>query len=170
MAALPSTPAPAPAIAATLTPCFTPGSDCTSVIVQRIDAAKSELLVQAYGFTSTPIISAIANAKTRGVDVRVILDKSNETRKYSGATFLVNHGIEPLIDDSVGIAHNKVLIIDKDTVVTGSFNFTTAAQKRNAENVLIIEDDHDLVAAYRDNWFKRAAVSRPYRPREAAAD
>jgi phosphatidylserine/phosphatidylglycerophosphate/cardiolipin synthase-like enzyme len=54
----------------------------------------------------------------------VILDKSQWTEKYSGATYLANHKIPVLIDDKHAIAHNKVMIIDDNTVITGSFNFT----------------------------------------------
>src|SRR5437588_12170911 len=73
--------------------CFVPDEDCTTLIVRTIDAAKSELLVQAYGFTSGPIIQALVNAKERGVDVKIILDKSNEQKQYTAATFLKNHGM-----------------------------------------------------------------------------
>lgn len=117
--------------------------------------------MQAYGFTSWPIIDAIVRAKGRGVAVAVLLDKSNETGRYSGATYLVNHGIVPLIDDRPAIAHNKVMVIDGRAVVTGSFNFTAAAQHRNAENVLIVHDVA-VAAAYRANWKRREAASRPY--------
>ena len=140
-----------------------PGQDCTGLIVHEIDDAESELLVQAYAFTSAPIIAAIAQAKDRGVDVQVILDKSNQRDRYTGATYLVNHGIEPLIDDTVAIAHNKVIIIDEREVITGSFNFSRGAQHRNAENVLVVHDHPELAKAYVDNWHKRAAVSHPYR-------
>jgi phosphatidylserine/phosphatidylglycerophosphate/cardiolipin synthase-like enzyme len=149
----------APAMAADITPCFTPGEDCTSQIVREIDGAKKELLVQAYSFTSAPIIAAIARAHARGVKVSVILDKSNVKGRYSGATYLKNHGITPLIDRRVAIAHNKVMVIDGRDVISGSFNFTKAAQEKNAENVLFIRNDPALARAYSDNWKKRASVS-----------
>ena len=149
------------ASAGELTACFTPGQDCTSFIVRQIDTAQSELLVQGYGFTNPAIIQAVGRAKERGVDVKVILDRINEQRRYTGATYLRNHGIDPLIDDQVAIAHNKVLVIDAQRVITGSFNFTKAAQQRNAENVLLIKDDATMAAAYAENWHRRAAVSRP---------
>jgi phosphatidylserine/phosphatidylglycerophosphate/cardiolipin synthase-like enzyme len=144
-----------------LKPCFTPGQDCTALIVQQIDGAKSELLVQAYGFTSPTIIQAIGRAKERGVDVKVILDKTNAQKRYTGATYLTNHGIPVLIDDTVAIAHNKAIVIDGRAVITGSFNFTQAAQTKNAENVLLIEDAPALAEAYAANWSRRATVSRP---------
>ena len=153
-----------PTHAATLTPCFTPGEDCTGLIVDQIEQAKLTLLVQAYGFTSPSIIQALARAKDRGVNVRVILDKSNEQPRYTGATYLTNHGIPVLIDDRVAIAHNKVLVIDGKHVITGSFNFTRAAQSRNAENVLVVTDAAELASSYTRNFNRRTAASRPLRP------
>lgn len=158
----PASPPVATAAGTTMSTCFTPGQDCTTLIVTTIDAAKTELLVQAYGFTAPPIVEAIARAKDRGVKVQVILDKSNESEKESGATLLLAHGIVPQIDDAVAIAHNKVMVIDQKTVLTGSFNFTDSAQKKNAENVLIVTGDAGLAATYRKNWERRLASSRPY--------
>jgi len=157
-----ATPPMAPPAGTTTRTCFTPGQDCTSVIVQTIDTAKSELLVQAYGFTTLEIAQAIVRAKDRGVKVEVVLDKSNETSNDNGAELLVTHGITPKVDSTVAIAHNKVMIIDQSTIITGSFNFTESAQKRNAENVLIISGDQQLAAQYRKNFETRLSASRPY--------
>jgi phosphatidylserine/phosphatidylglycerophosphate/cardiolipin synthase-like enzyme len=54
------------------------------------------------------------------------------------ATFLSKCGVSTYIDDKHAIAHNKIMIIDRGTVITASFNFTKAAEERNAENLLII--------------------------------
>ena len=133
------------------------------MIVRAVDDAKSELLIQAYGFTSAPIIQAVTRAKERGVSVRVILDKINEQKRYTAATYLKNHGIDPMIDFQPAIAHNKVMVIDRRNVITGSFNFTTAAQKRNAENVLIVLDGPAIAEAYAANWQRRSDAARPLR-------
>lgn len=146
--------------------CFTPGGECTEVIVREIGGAKRTLLVQAYSFTSAPIAKALVDAKKRGVDVRVILDKSQRTERYSAADFLANSGIPTWIDTCCAIAHNKVMIIDGETVITGSFNFTKAAQVRNAENVLVVRD-RDLAARYAENWQKHLASSEQYVGRAA---
>jgi phosphatidylserine/phosphatidylglycerophosphate/cardiolipin synthase-like enzyme len=148
--------------AAEIRSCFTPGQDCTGVIVDQLDKARVRVLVQAYGMTSEPIMQALAQARRRGVDVRVLLDKSNEQERYTAATFLLNQGVAVLIDDKVAIAHNKVMVIDDAHVITGSFNFTKAAQERNAENVLVIRQSPELAQNYTQNWRNRAAVSRPY--------
>jgi phosphatidylserine/phosphatidylglycerophosphate/cardiolipin synthase-like enzyme len=88
-------------------------------VTDTIHQAKKQILVQAYSFTSPAIAKALADAKARGVDIEVILDKSQWTEKYSGATYLANHKIPVLIDDKHAIAHNKVMIIDGNTVITG---------------------------------------------------
>jgi phosphatidylserine/phosphatidylglycerophosphate/cardiolipin synthase-like enzyme len=68
-------------------------------VVQEVHAATQQILVQAYSFTSAPIAKALVDAQKRGVKVLAVLDKSNETQQYSAATFLVNAGIQTLIDD-----------------------------------------------------------------------
>ncbi len=140
---------------------FSPHGGCTDAIVSQIDGAKKTILMQAYSFTSTPIARALVEAKKRGVDVRAILDKSQRTEKYSGATFLYNSGIPTVIDDKYAIAHNKILIIDKHIVITGSFNFTRAAENDNAENLLILQSD-ELAARYTQNWQYHLSRSVPY--------
>jgi phosphatidylserine/phosphatidylglycerophosphate/cardiolipin synthase-like enzyme len=110
----------------------------TQAIVREIDNATLEILVQAYSFTSAPIAKALVNAHKRGVSVEVILDKGQRREQYTSATFLANSGIPTFIDDKHAIAHNKIIIIDGETVISGSFNFTRAAEEKNAENLLII--------------------------------
>jgi len=97
---------------------FSPHGGATDAVVREINAATQQILVQAYSFTSTPIAKALIEAHKRGVPILAVLDKSNETQKYSAATFLVNAGIQTLIDDQHAIAHNKVIVIDTTTVIT----------------------------------------------------
>jgi phosphatidylserine/phosphatidylglycerophosphate/cardiolipin synthase-like enzyme len=110
--------------------CFTPGGNCTDLIVQAITGAKTSILVQAYSFTSVPIAKALLDAHKRGVPVQVILDKSQRTEKYFSADFLANQGVPTAIDAEHAIAHNKVMIIDGETVITGSIHFIKAAQEK----------------------------------------
>jgi len=80
---------------------------------------------------SAPIAKALVDAHKRGVKVQAILDKSQRSEKYTSAIFLTNAGIPTFIDDRHAIAHNKIMIIDKAKVITGSFNFTKAAIDKN---------------------------------------
>ena len=145
----------------TLTTCFTPGGNCTQMIVQVLGGAKRSILTQAYRFTSAPIAKALLDAHTRGVQVQVILDKSQRSEKYSSADFLANQGVPTLIDATHAIAHNKVMVVDGEVVLTGSFHFTKAAQEKNAENLLIIRDPA-LAAQYTQNWDAHRQHSQPY--------
>jgi phosphatidylserine/phosphatidylglycerophosphate/cardiolipin synthase-like enzyme len=140
---------------------FSPKGGCTEAVVKELNAAKETVLVQAYSFTSTPIAKALLAAHKRGVKVQVILDKSQKTEKYSDADFLVNVGIPVQIDAKHAIAHNKVIVIDGATVITGSFNFTKAAEEHNAENLLVIRSP-ELAAKYAANWKAHADHSDPY--------
>jgi phosphatidylserine/phosphatidylglycerophosphate/cardiolipin synthase-like enzyme len=144
-----------------VTVCFTPGGNCTEQIVKVVGEAQRSILVQAYSFTSAPIAKALLDAHKRGVEVQVILDKSQRTEQYSSADFLANQGVPTVIDANHAIAHNKIMIIDGETILTGSFNFTKAAQEKNAENLLMIKDQA-LAAQYTENWDAHRQHSQPY--------
>lgn len=121
--------------------CFTPGEKCTEQIISTIDQSKKSILVQAYTFTSKPITESLIKAKNWGVDVRVILDKTQIHSKYSVINELFKQEIPIWIDLKPAISHNKIIIIDNQKIITGSFNFTSAVESRNAENLLIITGD-----------------------------
>jgi phosphatidylserine/phosphatidylglycerophosphate/cardiolipin synthase-like enzyme len=141
---------------------FSPQGGCTDAILSQINRAKTEILLQAYSFTSQPIAQALIQAKKRGVKISAVLDKSNRTQKYSAATSLNNMQIPVFIDDKHAIAHNKIMIIDNRVVITGSFNFTAAAENKNAENLLILEDIPEITRAYRENFQKHLGHALPY--------
>jgi phosphatidylserine/phosphatidylglycerophosphate/cardiolipin synthase-like enzyme len=149
--------------------CFSPHGGCTEAVVSEIDHARTSILVQAYSFTSVPIAKALVDAHHRGVQVHAILDHSQRSEKYTEADFLVHAGIPTLIDAKHAIAHNKVMVIDGQVVLTGSFNFTKAAEESNAENLLIIRDEA-IAAKYTANWQQHAAHSEPYGGRQAEED
>jgi len=141
---------------------FSPGGGATTALVEALDAASSSVLVQAYSFTSAPIAGALKRANDRGLDVKVILDKSQRLDKYSSATFLQHANIPLWVDARHAIAHNKVMVIDGSIVVTGSFNFTKAAEERNAENLLIMHSPQ-LAKQYTENGEIHAGHSEMFR-------
>ena len=140
---------------------FSPQGGASAAIVATLDNAKESVRVQAYSFTSAPIAEALKRAHGRGVDVVVILDKSQRTEKYSSATFLDRAGISVWIDRKHAIAHNKIIIIDGATVITGSFNFSKAAEERNAENLLIVANKQ-IAEKYMANWMAHWEHSEAY--------
>jgi phosphatidylserine/phosphatidylglycerophosphate/cardiolipin synthase-like enzyme len=141
---------------------FSPDGGCTQAVVNAIAAARQEIMVQAYEMTSPQIKRALVAAERRGVKVQAIFDPSavRETNTMVGE--LSDGGIPVFIDSahSPGLAHNKVMIIDRTVVITGSFNFTRAAESRNAENLLIIQDPA-LAAAYARNFANHLGHSSP---------
>jgi phosphatidylserine/phosphatidylglycerophosphate/cardiolipin synthase-like enzyme len=140
---------------------FSPRGGCTDAVVRELKAAKRSVLIQAYSFTSRRIAKAILEAHERGVDVSAIFDKSNWTKNYSAADFAQHSDIPVLIDGNHVIAHNKVIIIDGQVVITGSFNFTRAAEESNAENLLVIRDK-SIAEKYTANWKEHAQHSQRY--------
>jgi phosphatidylserine/phosphatidylglycerophosphate/cardiolipin synthase-like enzyme len=136
---------------------FSPSGGATDAIIEALDDARISILVQAYSFTSERIAQALARAHARGVQVQVLLDKSQRTQKYTVVDLLNRADIPTLIDADHAIAHNKVMIINKRIVITGSFNFTKAAEERNAENLLVISDV-DLADRYTENWRAHQAL------------
>ncbi len=144
--------------------------------------ARDEILVQIYIFTSRPLARELIEASRRGVRVRVLAD-GRMHRRPAGNVLprLVEAGIPVALEsDDYPAAHNKVMIVDADgahpVVVTGSYNYTWSARRRNAENLLILRDNPPLARAYAQNWRRHRdgarRVDRQLRPlpaREAPA-
>jgi len=141
---------------------FSPRGGATEAIVNEITTAKSEILVQAYSFTSKPIAKALVDARKRGIRIEAVLDKSQRREKYTSADFIAHAGIPTYIDDRHAIAHNKIIIIDRATLITGSFNFTKAAEEKNAENLLVMKGNKPLVERYIRNFEEHKGHSEAY--------
>ena len=146
---------------------FTPWDNAEAMIVEAIGHAKREILVQAYSFTSRTLANALTKARRRGVDVQVIADREQIfSGENSRIPDLVQAGIPVTMEVRYQSAHSKVMVIDAATadaaVVTGSYNWTYAAQNKNAENVLILRHHPELASAYAANWRRHRAAALPY--------
>ena len=146
---------------------FTPWDDAERMIAEAIGAAKRQILVQAYSFTSRSIAAALIAARARGVDVRVTADREQAfSGDNSRIPAIAAAGIPVLIEVRYQSAHNKAMIIDAGSadaaVITGSYNWTFAAQNRNAENVLIFRRNADLAMLYFSNWQRHAQDALPF--------
>ena len=139
--------------------CFTPDKRCQLQIIGEIHKAKTSILVQAYSFTDQQVAQALAGAAGRGVKVQVLLDKSNRKDKHSAKNLITRNNIPLRFDSPSGIAHNKVMVIDQSTVLTGSYNFSAAAYTRNTENLLVINNPA-LAREYVKNWQSRWELSK----------
>ncbi len=149
------------------TVCFAPplpgGCDPEATVLHAIASARRTLRVQIYTFTSRPVLAALLAAERRGVAVRVIVDAGqfrddrNDTRAVQR---LATAGIKVLVDTVPGLMHDKIMIVDEATVLTGSFNYTWSAEHRNAENLIALRDPA-VVAAYLRDWHAHRAAARP---------
>lgn len=146
----------------TVSVCFTTRDNCSSAITHEIEQAKTEILVQAYSLTSKPIADAIVKAKDSGVSIGVILDRSSKFARNSATFFSVLNGIPTYLDGRHSIADNNMIVIDKRTVITGSYNFTNESDEKNAENLLIVKSD-ELAGAYIDNWQEHKGHSEEFK-------
>lgn len=137
---------------ATIEVAFSPDMGATDLVVKAIGEAQKKIRVAAYSFTSKPIAEALLKAHKQGVDVRVVVDKSQAKARYTSATFLANVGIPTRIDYKYAIMHNKFMVIDDMNVELGSFNFTNAAEHKNAENVMVLRNDPAVATQYEGEW------------------
>lgn len=158
-------PLPKPAaVEAGLSVWFSPTGGCTQAVVSEIKHAQVSIDMQAYSFTSRPIAQALCGAQARGVKVRALIDSKAADDTGSEAGLLAHQGVPTYVDSQHAIAHNKIILIDGKTILTGSFNFTKGAEERNAENLLLIEDKPVLYRAYADNFALHFAHAEVYQP------
>ena len=130
---------------------FTPPAGGASGLIKQIDGAKKSIKVMAYGFTATNLAEALVRAKRRGVDVGLIQDEKSAQNNRETLPILLAAGIDVRSDGKHAIQHNKVMLIDDDIVITGSYNFTKSAESRNAENIMIVRSSY-AAKRYADNW------------------
>lgn len=128
--------------ARTLDTCFSPQGHCDQVLVTWINASQKTLEGAIYGLTDLDIAQAFVRAKQRGVQVRLVHDKTQAAGKHDITDELARAGIEVHVQrgSEGGILHHKFLIIDSTYVVTGSFNWTNNATSKNDENFVVLDD------------------------------
>ena len=154
--------------AGTLEVAFSPDEGGEALVIKVIDAAKSELRVLSYSFTSAPVTAALVRAKKRGVDVRLVADqKNNVSEDRSGKaraalSTLVDAGIDVRTISVYPIHHDKVIVADRQTVELGSFNYSDAAAHRNSENVLVNWGNAKLAETYLQHFERNYRQAQPY--------
>jgi len=130
---------------------FTPPIGGAGGLIKHMDASKKTIKVMAYGFTAMPLSDALVKAHRRGVKVQLLQDEKSAGNNSDAVNQLIAAGIEVRSDGKHAIQHNKVMLIDDDIVITGSYNFTKSAEVRNAENIIILKSAY-AAKRYADNW------------------
>jgi phosphatidylserine/phosphatidylglycerophosphate/cardiolipin synthase-like enzyme len=140
---------------------FSPDGTSLPLVLQGINNAKKSIHVAAYSFTSKPIAEALVKANKRGIEVKVVADQKSNSGKYSATTYLANNGVPVRLDGNYAIFHHKFMVIDGSNLETGSFNYSAAAVKSNAENVLLLTNVTALASTYDKEWLKLWNEAQP---------
>lgn len=132
---------------------FSPDNDVEDIIVKRIKKAKSSIYFLAFSFTSDPIGEAMIAQSKKGVKVAGVFEKNGSDSKESEYKKMLVEKIPVKTDRNRHNMHHKVIIIDEELVITGSYNFSRNASRRNDENTLIIEN-REIAAKYLSEFRK----------------
>jgi len=119
---------------------FSPDNDVEDIIVKRVRKARKSIYFMAFSFTSDPIGEAMIEQSKKGVSVSGIFEKRGSNTRESEYVKFLTEGIPVKLDRNRKNLHHKVIIIDEEIVITGSYNFSRNASKKNDENILIIEN------------------------------
>jgi phosphatidylserine/phosphatidylglycerophosphate/cardiolipin synthase-like enzyme len=152
-----------------ITAFFTPRDDTATAVSSQIDTAKKSILVAAYSLSEPTITAALLDAAKRGVEVHIIVNKTQQNDYYSTAPNLFQSGIDVVADLRESLFHNKYIVIDDSIVITGSMNYTKAGTTRNAENVLIITHP-PLAKRYNEDWDFHYNHASPFRIKHSRKD
>ena len=144
---------------------FSPEGSAESLVIKVIDSSQQDIRMMCYSFTSPQIVTALINAKRRGVNVAIVADQNGNRGKSSRAAMnlVVNAGIALRVDNAYKIQHDKVIVVDGKTIETGSFNYTASAAHANSENVIVDWEDPEIAGGYLDHWLSRWNQAKAYR-------
>ncbi|SDR63988.1 PLD-like domain-containing protein [Rhizobiales bacterium GAS113] len=133
------------------------------LVVKTIDSGARTIEVAVYEFTSKPVADALIRAVHRGVKVYLVADAQENPGKggSSRVDYVAAAGVAVRLDDVYPIMHDKFIVVDADTVETGSFNYTHAAQRKNAENELVLWHAPAVARLYAEHFSELWAESRP---------
>ncbi|WP_322075480.1 phospholipase D family nuclease [Burkholderia cenocepacia] len=143
---------------------FSPNGNALDVVVKGINSARASILVAAYTFTSKPIAVALVEASRRGVKVAVVADRAQNSKSYSAVRFLANQGVPVRLNGNYQDAHDKFMVIDGQHVETGSFNYSAAAARKNAENVVLLWNVRPIADQYAAEWQRLWSEGSEFKP------
>jgi len=139
---------------------FSPQRNALEAVMSLILSAKNELFVAAYSFTSRPIALALGEAKDRGVDVRIVVDKAQNDdgqAGYKAVDFLISKNVPVIKCSNYAAMHHKFMVADEKHIQLGSFNYTASANSRNAETAIVLRNTPKLAEVYRTEWLRLAS-------------
>ncbi len=139
---------------------FSPNGGCQHAVISEIKKAAQTIDIAMYYLSSRDIARALVKAQQHNVQIRIVLDQSQEIEAASKSGYLVKNGLQVRYHLGFGLMHNKFAIIDGKTLITGSFNWTLTAEERNEENLLVITAP-STIATYQGRFDYLWRTSRP---------
>ncbi|MBF0511997.1 MAG: DUF1669 domain-containing protein [Candidatus Omnitrophica bacterium] len=139
---------------------FSPNGGCERAVVSEMMKAEHTIDIAMYYLSSREIAKALVKALDRNVAIRIVLDQGQEIESSSKSGYLVKHGLSVRYHMGFGLMHNKFAIMDGQSLITGSFNWTRTAEEKNEENLLIM-DDPKIINQYKDRFEYLWRTSRP---------
>jgi phosphatidylserine/phosphatidylglycerophosphate/cardiolipin synthase-like enzyme len=118
---------------------FTPSLECEDLIIKNIKKYKN-IDIAIYSINNDNIIKALKEARDKNKNIRIVVDNTQSKTKNSKYNEIKDYGIELKQSKKHKIEHNKFIVLNKVNVITGSFNYTNVASKKNSENCLLIFD------------------------------
>lgn len=129
-------------------------------IIPEIRNAKNNIYISMFLISNYQVVKELMNAKSRGVDVKLIVEANHAQQRYSLHEKLRQYGIPVKVENWPGKMHAKLAVIDEKTIIAGSTNWTKAGFMYNDENLLIFRNAADS-AKYLNNEFKKSWDSIP---------
>ena len=130
---------------------FSPDDDIEKVILKTIRSAKKSIHFMAFSFTSDAIGEALIASYKKGVPVLGLFEKKGSLSSYSEYIKMKIEGLPVKRDRNRHAMHHKVMIIDEEKTITGSYNFSKGAGSKNDENMLIITN-REIAGAYLEEF------------------
>jgi phosphatidylserine/phosphatidylglycerophosphate/cardiolipin synthase-like enzyme len=120
--------------------CFSRVERCDVLLISLINRANRSIYVAVYSFTRDLLATALISSMERGVEVRVVIERERAYEQGSEYPRLKSSGVDVRLDGNPNLMHHKFMVIDGYIVVTGSYNWSSAAEDRNDENIVVILD------------------------------
>lgn len=155
---------------------FTPSLDCENQVIRLIESAQKKIQIAVYSINNTQITQALIAAHERGIPIQILTDRTQASGKKASAPLLKKAGIDIKVHSKHRIEHNKFMVIDESSVITGSYNWTNPASLKNSENCLLVWHDDETVTKYvnrfdylwlinsdkkSEEWFARRGITVP---------
>jgi len=120
---------------------FSPDDGAAERLVELVQGAQDSVYFLAYSFTLDELAEALVESSQEGVRVAGVME-ARQVESNTGSDYdrFLAAGLDVRLDGNPNNMHHKVLIIDEQVVVTGSYNFSLSAETRNDENSLVIFD------------------------------